>query len=358
MSYHWIGIKGLALATVVLASTSIYTTLFAKAITIAYTEDGVEKTLTLEEETYAYTENGVATPLAGTDYQAALAKAASLTEAGGVELTISKTGPGDLPTITAALAREASSEGNAIAIGEVVALLYPDKAAAIETAVTAAVIEKTESTAGGFTSTGTTVAYSAPTVIDDGKSAILIPVAVIGESGSTDLYTDSTGTDTGTYGGESMTPLPVAVIEETEATKESIAPTGADVVESTPPLPVVVIEETESPAEGITSTESTVSYAAPADTDDSEPTILLPVAVFEETGSATEGFTATVITDLYNASTDADVDELMITLPDAVMDETEDTTSSETKITYTSTGTGGGESTAPPSVYYPVGSPN
>ena len=345
MNYKWIGIKGLALATVVLASTAIYTTLFAKAITIAYTEEGVEKTLTLEEETYAYTEKGVTRTLAGTDYQAALAKAAGLIEAGGVEVTISTTGPGDLATITAALASEASSEGNAIAIGEMIALLDPGKAIAIETAVTAAIIAKTKSTAEGFTFTGTTVAYSVPTDTDDGKLAILIPVAVIAETGSTaeditvtestDLYTEPTGSDTGTYGGESMTPLPVAVIEETE-----------------------------SPAEGITSTESTVSYAAPADTDDSESTILLPVvvmsqpvAVIEETGSTTEGFTATVITDLYTAPTDTDVDESTIPLPYTVMDETEDTTSTETKITYTSTGTGGGESTAPPSVYYPV-SPN
>ena len=346
MSYQWIGIKGLALATVVLASTVIYTTLFAKAITIAYTEEGVEKTLTLEEETYAYTEKGVATPLAGTDYQAALAKAAGLIEAGGVEVTISTTGPGDLATITAALASEASSEGNAIAIGEMIALLDPGKATAIETAVTAAIIAKTKSTAEGFTSTGTTVAYSVPTDTDDGKLAILIPVAVIAETGSTaeditvtestDLYTEPTGSDTGTYGGESMTPLPVAVIEETEAT-----------------------------AEGITATESTVSYAEPTDTDDSESTILLPVvvmsqpvAVIEETGSTTAGFTATGITDSYAATTGTDVDESTAPLADVVIDETESTTeditSTESKVSYTSTGTGGGESTAPPSVYYPV----
>ena len=339
MSYQWIGIKGLALATVVLASTVIYTTLFAKAITIAYTEEGVEKSLTLEEKAYVYTEKGVATTLAGTDYQAALAKAAGLIEAGGVEVTISTTGPGDLATITAALASEASSEGNAIAIGEMIALLDPGKATAIETAVTAAIIAKTKTTAEGFTSTGTNVAYSAPTGTDDGKSAILIPVAVIAETGSTaeditvtestDSYTEPTGSDTGTYGGESMTPLPVAVIEETEA-----------------------------PAEGITSTESTVSYAEPTDTDDSESTILLPVAVIEETGSTTAGFTATGITDSYAATTGTDVDESTAPLADFVIDETESTTeditSTESKVSYTSTGTGGGESTAPPSVYYPV----
>ena len=182
------GIKGLALATVVLASAVIYTTLFAKAITIAYTEEGVEKALILEEETYAYTEKGVTRTLAGTDYQAALAKAAGLIEAGGVEVTISTTGPGDLATITAALASEASSEGNAIAIGEMIALLDPGKAIAIETAVTAAIIAKTKSTAEGFTFTGTTVAYSVPTDTDDGKLAILIPVAVIEETEATMFY--------------------------------------------------------------------------------------------------------------------------------------------------------------------------
>jgi len=342
MSYQWIGIKGLALATVVLASTVIYTTLFAKAITIAYTEEGVEKALILEEETYAYTEKGVTRTLAGTDYQAALAKAAGLIEAGGVEVTISTTGPGDLATITAALASEASSEGNAIAIGEMIALLDPGKATAIETAVTAAIIAKTKTTAEGFTSTGTNVAYSAPTGTDDGKSAILIPVAVIEETeATTEGFTATESTDsyvepTDTYGGESMTPLPVAVIEETEAT-----------------------------AEGITATESTVSYAEPTDTDDSESTILLPVvvmsqpvAVIEETGSTTAGFTATGITDSYAATTGTDVDESTAPLADVVIDETESTTeditSTESKVSYTSTGTGGGESTAPPSVYYPV----
>jgi len=335
MSYQWIGIKGLALATVVLASTVIYTTLFAKAITIAYTEEGVEKALILEEETYAYTEKGVTRTLAGTDYQAALAKAAGLIEAGGVEVTISTTGPGDLATITAALASEASSEGNAIAIGEMIALLDPGKATAIETAVTAAIIAKTKTTAEGFTSTGTNVAYSAPTGTDDGKSAILIPVAVIEETeATTEGFTATESTDsyvepTDTYGGESMTPLPVVVMEETEAT-----------------------------AEGITATESTVSYAEPTDTDDSESTILLPVAVIEETGSTTAGFTATGITDSYAATTGTDVDESTAPLADVVIDETESTTeditSTESKVSYTSTGTGGGESTAPPSVYYPV----
>jgi hypothetical protein len=301
MNYHWIGIKGVALAGLMLTIAAIFTTtLFAKAITIAYTEDGVEKALTLEEETYVYTEKGVAKTLAGTDYQAALAKAAGLIEAGGVEVTISTTGAGDLATITAALASEASSEGNAIAIGEMIALLDPGKATAIETAVTAAVIAKTKSTAEGFTATGTTVAYTAPTGTDDGKLAILIPVAVIEETGST--------------------------------------------------------------ATGFITTESTDSYTEPTGTDDSESTMPLPVAVIEETGSTAEGFTTTGITDSYTATTGTDVDESTVPLPDVVIDETgsttEDITSTDTKVSYTSSGTGGGESTAPPSVYYPVTSAN